>query len=453
MADTRFVIYLKSVSLCLAFVNVGSVVSIIGPTILELQCAIDVSYENVVKIMPARASGYVLGAFIVGVLYDRLNPLLTVTVTLTTTGLCAILMPFATSLVGILATAFVSAIGSGIICSCCNVFILYIWGKESQPYMQALNFAFGVGGLVAPLLASPFLTAREIPIEGLARNMTSVIRNDCNPEELLIHIPYAILGASCLLTAILFLYLFCFYRETEEHHSRRITSKEKVAAGGGKNFLWTKTLAIALAAMFLFTLLGFEIGMGSFIMSFAVKSDLHLTKQVGAYMTSLYWAMFTFFRLVAILLIDKIGMYRNIAMELGILVLANVFLVPFGNSVEWCLWVGVSLAGIGISSLWGAIFVLLETHFPVTSGIAASLTVSACVGEWVFPVIMGYALEANPQLFLWVILACTALCCVLFSILSFLLLTRLAPEPEGVLADDTTQGYLIKQCVPVPESC
>ncbi|KAI1286373.1 hypothetical protein HDE_10975 [Halotydeus destructor] len=96
----------------------------------------------------------------------------------------------------------------------CNVFILYIWGKASQPYMQALHFAFGVGGLVAPLLASPFLSTGEAPIEGLAHNLTSAIENQCDREELLIHIPYAILGASCLLTAMLFLYLFCCHRQT-----------------------------------------------------------------------------------------------------------------------------------------------------------------------------------------------------------------------------------------------
>ncbi|KAI1282592.1 Major facilitator superfamily domain-containing protein 4A [Halotydeus destructor] len=453
MADTRFIIYLKSFSLCLAFINVGSVVSIIGPTILELQCAINVSYEDVVKIMPARASGYALGSLIVGVLYDKLNPLLTVAVTLTTTGICAILLPWATSLVSILIIAFLSAIGSGIIDSCCNVFILYIWGKASQPYMQALHFAFGVGGLVASLLASPFLSTGEAPIEGLAHNLTSAIENQCHREDLLIYIPYAILGASCLLTAMLFLYLFCCHRQTEEHHSRRARAEDKMAAGGKKDLVWTKRMVVVLAAMFLCTLLGFEVGMGSFITSFAVKSDLHLTKQVGAYMTSLYWGTYTFFRLLAILLIDKIGMYCNITMELGILVISNMFLVPFGNSVEWCFWVGVSLAGIGISSLWGAIFVLLETHFPVTSGIAASLTVSACVGEWMFPVIMGYALEVNPQLFLWVIFACTAICCTLFVLLSFLLLTRLAPEPERVVDTDATQAALINTDTNVIDSC
>ncbi|KAI1282601.1 Major facilitator superfamily domain-containing protein 4A [Halotydeus destructor] len=296
--------------------------------------------------------------------------------------------------------------------------------------MQAVHFAFGFGALVAPLLASPFLSAGEAPLEGLSGNLTAQIAERCNPEELRIHIPYAILGGSCILFAVLFVYLFCYHRDTDEHPSRHVKSEEDMATDNKKGLVCTKRVVIALAAMFLFTLLGFEVGMGSFITSFAVMSNLHLTKLVGAYMTSFYWFTYTAFRLLAIPLIDKIGMYRNITIELGILIVANIFLVPFGNSVEWCLWVGAGLVGVGISTLWGAIYVLLESYFPVTSGIASILTVSACLGEWVYPVIMGYAMEADPQLFLWAIFGCTVICCTLFAILSFLCLTRLAPRPS-----------------------
>ncbi|KAI1282602.1 hypothetical protein HDE_12977 [Halotydeus destructor] len=386
MADTKFIIYLKTFALCLSFFTIGLVISIIGPTILELQCAVDVMYEDIIKIMPARASGY----------------------------------------------AFGSMIG-------CNVLILYMWGKDTQPYMQSMHFAFGLGGLVAPLLASPFLSAGEVPIEGLALNVTSATENSCSPAELQVYIPYAIVGTACILSAILFLYLFICHRHTEEHHSRKEKAEENMAAGVKDEPIWTRRIVVLLTALFLFTLLGFEVGMGSFITSFAVMSDHHLTKQVGAYMTSLYWFTYTFFKLIFIPLIAKIGMYGNITLELGILVVANIFLVPFGNSVLWCLWVGVALVGIAITTLWAAVFVLLESYFPVTSGIASFLTVSACVGEWVYPVIMGYAMEADPQLFLWVIFACTVICCALFALLSFICISKLAPRPEIPTANEVAR--------------
>ncbi|KAI1286391.1 Major facilitator superfamily domain-containing protein 4A [Halotydeus destructor] len=162
----------------------------------------------------------------VGVLYDRLNPLLTFAVTLTTTGICIILIPYATSLVSLLIIAFLCNLGGGMIDAISNVFILYIWGKESQPYMQAIHCAFGLGGLVAPLLASPFLSAGEATIEGLDKNVTSAAENSCHPESLRIYIPYAILGACCFLSALVFLYLFCYHRHTDEHPSRQANMGE-----------------------------------------------------------------------------------------------------------------------------------------------------------------------------------------------------------------------------------
>ncbi|KAI1282590.1 Major facilitator superfamily domain-containing protein 4B [Halotydeus destructor] len=157
MADSKVVIYAKTGALLLSCVAIGLAASIVGPTILELQCAVGATYEDIIKILPARASGYALGSLLTGVLFDRMNPLLTFVVTLTTMGACLILMPWATSLVSLLVIAFVCGICGGVIDASANISILYLWGKESQPYMQSLHFAFGFGGLVAP-------TGKSVPI-------------------------------------------------------------------------------------------------------------------------------------------------------------------------------------------------------------------------------------------------------------------------------------------------
>ncbi|KAI1286504.1 hypothetical protein HDE_10862 [Halotydeus destructor] len=295
-----------------------------------------------------------------------------------------------------------------------NVLMLYMWGKESQPYMQALHFSYGFGSFVAPLLASPYLSGGEVAIAGLKGDSATAPNADCNPEDLLIYIPYTIMGAYCLCIALVFAYLSCYHRHTEEHPSRLVNMKDSAKV---KNSVWTKRTAILLAGLFIFTLLGFEIGMGSFITSFAVSSDLALTEQVGAYMTSLYWLTYTFFRLFVIAFIKRISITLNITIELIIVIIANIFLLPFGNSVEWCLWVGIALTGIGMSTVWASTFSLLESHFPVTSGTASFLVICACVGEWIYPSIMGYAVETDPQLFLWTIFSCTAICCTFFAAL------------------------------------
>ncbi|KAI1286446.1 Major facilitator superfamily domain-containing protein 4A [Halotydeus destructor] len=424
MAEKKFIVYLKTVALYLAFFTNGVIISIVGPTILELQCSLDVSYDQIIRILPTRACGYVIGSFLVGILYDKFNPLLTIMMTLTVSGIATLLFPWAGSVMALFAAAFFSNLGCGMIESTCNVFLLYMWGKESQPWMQALHFAFGCGGLVAPLLASPFLTAGEAPIEGLAVNATLVAAQSCKPEDVRIHIPYGIVGVYAIVVAILFLYLYCCHGQTEEHPSR-VAKAAVMATEDEKDLVWTRRIVIVSAALFMFTYLGFEVGMGSFITSFAVMSDNHLSKQVGAYMTSVYWFMYTIFKLVAVGFIDKIGSHNNIVIELMILIVANAFLVPFGNTITWCLWVGVVLVGIGVSTIWAAMFGFLENYFLITSKMAAFLTVSGVFGEVVYPVLMGYAIELHPQIFMWIIFVCTVFCCTFFAICSYLCRTRL----------------------------
>ncbi|KAI1286378.1 Major facilitator superfamily domain-containing protein 4B [Halotydeus destructor] len=429
MAETQFMRYVKTTSLCCAFVCLGLMLSAIGPSMLEIQCAVGLSYNDVIKILPARSSGWVFGSLIVGVLHKHLNPIVSVAFCLAISGIGGILIPWTNSLVTMLAVTFIGHIGCGMMDNTANVLILYMWGQDSQPYMQALHFCFGLGSLIMPLVVSPFLSGGEVPIEGLESNVTE-IGTECVPENLRIHIPFAMLGSCCLLMSAVFVYLSINHRQTDEHPSR-LSKAEDSVTGLKKDLIWTKRIAILLAGLFLFTLLGFEVGMGSFITSFAVMSNHHLTKQVGAYMTSLYFFTYTFFRLFAIGFVKKISIYLNITVELSILVIANIFLVPFGNSVEWCLWVGVALAGMGISTVWAATFSLLESCFPVTSGVASLLSVCACAGEWVYPVIMGYAIQYTPQLFLYVILICTVLCCSLFAILTFVCKTRLTKTSVG----------------------
>ena len=49
---------------------------------------------------------------------------------------------------------FISIIGG-------NVTLLQIWGKDHGPWMQALHCIFGLGAMIGPLIAEPFLTERK----------------------------------------------------------------------------------------------------------------------------------------------------------------------------------------------------------------------------------------------------------------------------------------------------
>ena len=39
--------------------------------------------------------------------------------------------------------------------------LIKIWGDDHEPWMQALHCVFGIGALMGPLIATPFLSATD----------------------------------------------------------------------------------------------------------------------------------------------------------------------------------------------------------------------------------------------------------------------------------------------------
>lgn len=164
-----------------------------------------------------------------------------------------------------------------------------------------------------------------------------------------------------------------------------------------RDFYFWKGFVIVLTVMFMHIYYGLEITFGSFLTTFAHESGLQLSKADGAHMTSLFWGTFTVLRLFTVFYIEYVGAEMNILLSLVVVLIANVLLVPFGNSNELCLWIGVGVIGLGTSSIWASLFGYLEEYFTVTSRIAAGMIVSAIVGEFVFPLIISNFVQDYPQ--------------------------------------------------------
>jgi len=204
---------------------------------------------------------------------------------------------------------------------------------------------------------------------------------------------------------------------TREGGGKKETLKQSDYEKMTKQYRFYKGFVIILTVMFMHIYYGLEITFGSFLTTFAYESDLHLKKSDGAHMTSLFWGTFTFFRVLTVFYIEYVSAETNILFSLMVVLAANVLLIPFGNTSELCLWIGVGLIGVGISSIWASLFGYLEEHFTVTSRIASGMIVSAIVGEFVFPLIISNFVAQYPQILLWVVLFCSISITILFLIM------------------------------------
>ena len=304
-----------------------------------------------------------------------------------------------------------------------NMFLLQLWGLKASPFTQAVYLMFGSGNLIAPQLIEPFLLIDEPFAEGMEHEATttelyynaSESKNETKytPDDVELYIPYSILGIIALLNFVGFLVAWKISPQTEDHPSRAEAHPEQEASEDademekekGKKF-W-RIVVVILSLVFMHIYFGFEVSFGSFIMAYDVHSDLKLSKTIGAHMTTVYWAMFTFTRISAMLVVGKWGCEIVILISLVVTLLSAGVLFPFGNTDVNALWAGIVLVGMGTSSIWACMFGYLEGYFPVTSIIASLLVVFGVLGECVFPVIISHFIESYPQILLSVVLFCS----------------------------------------------
>lgn len=305
--------------------------------------------------------------------------------------------------------------------------------------MQALHLMYGLGALAAPLIAQPFLVETS--------DVDTLKPNDNNaevfhPEKVRLIVPYFIVATQMMCNAVIFFLLWRAHPETEPHPSRTQPVKvdlrlpESTSNDDRKNDARScapestitctaidqsdrkyKGIVCVLVILFMHIYYGLEITFGSFLMTFAVKSKLRLTKADGAHLSSLFWSTFTFLRLFTVFYIEWVGAELNIFVCLVVILIANGILVPYGNKDVSMLWTGVAMIGLGTSSIWSCMFGYLEEYFPVTNMIAAGMIVAAIVGEFVFPVVISTVVDEMPEILLWVTLFCSVMISILFTLI------------------------------------
>lgn len=92
-----------------------------------------------------------------------------------------------------------------------------------------------------------------------------------------------------------------------------------------------------------------------------------MTKSDGSFLTSIYWGMYTLFRILTLIGIIYLPPRSILFANFSLIMLSNSILIPFGNKNEWSLWLGCAIAGAGCSSVFGVLFSFLEQLTRVTA--------------------------------------------------------------------------------------
>ena len=126
--------------------------------------------------------------------------------------------------------------------------------------------------------------------------------------------------------------------------------------------------------------------------------------------------MFTFSRIITIFYIKLIGSKNNLILCCGILILANVVLIPWYDN-ETCLWIGTVLIRIGTSSVFASVIGYIELSIKVTPLITSFTIASECLGSSIFPIVTSQFLDSDPKIFLWLTLGATIAMAIFLSLI------------------------------------
>lgn len=403
----------------------GTGLAILGPSLLDLKAKTQSETYEISNIIVGRAIGMGIGSMCNIFLTKIFQPDTLLLVSFIFGALTEVLVPFNTNVWLMVLTKSINGLFFGIIESCCTIYLIKIWKRNSAPYLQALFFSFGLGAVLTPLYTRVFLVVPEEsdPDENLqGRNNTNT--SQPKPDDIIVHWAY-IINSLLMFSAALFAGVIRYDRsrrksdvdddvlkDENENNSQLLPLRAKL----------TKVSIYVTAMIFIFIYLGIEISIGSYLTPFTDRIELHLSKKRAALMTSTYWSAYTFAKVVIVASISCIGILNSIYISLAFVAVSNAFLFPFGDTIEWALWTGIVLNGIGLSPIWGSLYAYIDSILPCTGTLTSLLIFSACVGECVVPIVTASFIEENPRMFLWIILVSSALMIIVFFLLVIFLM-------------------------------
>ena len=339
-----------------AYIVLGLAVSAIGPTLPGLADQTSSTLSQISIIFSGNSLGYIAGSLLGGWTFDRRKGHPVLVGTLVLLSLVLFTLPLAPSLGLLVTIGLLLGFGMGILDVGGNTLIVWLFGREVGPYMNALHLSFGIGAFLSPLLIDRVVVA------------TGGIR-----------------GAYWILAALVVPVIFWM---------ARVPSPPRPGDGGdrkGNPPLRPYRALILMVAILFFLHVGVELGFGGWIFSYAVATRIG-PDTIARLLNSTFWGALTLGRLVSIPLAVKIRPKTMLLLDLlgAAASIGLLLLLP-----DWspAVWIGTFGLGFSIASMFPATLNFAERRMPITGSVTAILLVGANAGSMTLPWLIGQLFE------------------------------------------------------------
>ena len=362
----------------LAFISLGLVTASLGPTLSGLAGHVDASLDEISILFTASSLGYLIGSVLGGRAYDRASGHGVMGGVLLLLALLMALVPLVPWLWVLFGVMLLIGAASGTVDVGGNTLLVWLHGREVSPFMNGLHFCFGIGAFVSPLIV-----AQALRFSGGISWAYWVVASLMAPVALwLLRLPSPAAHSS----------------STDEQARK------------------SNPLTVVLIATVLLLYVGAESSMGGWIYNYATATGLSNEAQ-AAYLTSLFWGIFTAGRLLSIPLVRRLSPRSMLLADwLGCLISVGA-MVLFGNA-PLTLWLGTAGVGLSMASIFPIMISFAERRMPITGQITGWFFVGASLGGMTLPWLIGQLFESiGPRATMSAILVDLALATVVFGVL------------------------------------
>ncbi|MCI0664440.1 MAG: MFS transporter, partial [Acidobacteria bacterium] len=307
--------------------------------------------------------GTMLGSWLIGRWYDRIagHPLMAAS--LLGSAITLALMPSATFLWTLLALSTLMGMSTASVNVGGHALIVLVHGERVRPFMSVMHFAFGVGGLLSPMLVAQFIHRAD----GL-------------------QITYLTLGLLTLPAVA-----FSLLSRSPSLQAHEKSSLSTPLSGS----------LILLFAIFFFLEIGAEAAIMGWYFSFAVESGVSLKS--AAHMNSAFWAAFTFSRLATIWLTTRFNAVSLVMLSLGIAATIALLMLMIPTS-PFILWIGAIGLGLSVAPIFPNTYGFAQRVLGLSGKVTGWFLIGSSAGSMFWPWLIGQFFKSSgPQVLMWVV--------------------------------------------------
>lgn len=434
------------------FFSFGLCIAFLGPTILDLRCQTHSTLQQITWVFFSQQFFLLLGSSLGG-LFKR-----TLLVSLLALFSCTViisvvfaLIPLCYNVVMLSIALAITGMAMGVIDTVANLQLVKLYQKDSAIFLQVLHFFIGLGALVSPLVADPFLaedtcvlavnsTAENssFNLQHLRSSLTGPGAALTNVSQYPLHtqgvartqVSYAFWIMAVLNLPVPIGVLCLMYHERLlpcSGTSPRLLEQSPADDGQQAHIGIFQCCNLAKlqghpATFFILHLVGGAIlfitdgiigSYAGFVYTYAVSPPLLMAHKNAGYLDSIFWAAITLSRLSFIYLSYRYSAPRLIILSLiGVMVVHCLLMIFFTSQVF--LFIGTTVLGLCISSVFPSMLAFTEDVLEYKGCATTVLVTSASTGEMIMQLLVGSVIQYHGSY-------AFMLCCTIASFIGFCL--------------------------------